>query len=344
MRKKKSLTHQFLKLVSSPSVSDNPEFDAQDSSELYRYAIKNRLPLLYLQALKSLDKLQVLREKYNELIERYVHSQTAICRISELLDKTGISYAFFKSIRPYKEVTVDIDILIFGSDYEDTLRILRDHDYAFLGDGPLSTTFRDNDAKINLDIYNEVGVSNIVYLDKEALADFVGKRELPNGATVSSLDPEADLLALIAHSVIKEQMYVLSEYYTTLYYLADMKEEGLDSFLSLTDKCKIRSAVKTHLGITALLHQEAHSFVPVGLMRLVKKLNMDSLELMRVRKMGFQMPLKYHPITLFRTLVEKFGEEKARRSFASQTLSMLDLRFASTVIKRMLQHVLRETY
>jgi hypothetical protein len=302
------------------------------------------MSLLCLEALKGLDRLDGLRTEYRKLGDRYIEAQNAICRASDVLCEAGIRYAFFKSIRPYKEVTVDIDILIFGSAYEETKRTLRTAGYFLLGSGPLSTTFRDSRVKINLDVYNEVGVSSIIYLDKEVLAKSVGKTKLPNGAAVSSLTPDADLLALIAHSVIKEQMYVLSEYYTTLYYLADMKEEGLDSFLSLTDKCKIRSAVKIHLGITALLHQKAHGFVPFSLMRLIEKLDMDSLELMRVRKMGFQMPLKYHPITLLKTFMEKSGEEKARRSFALQALSMIDLGSASLVIKRMLQHVSRETY
>lgn len=344
MAQKDYLTLKLLRLVGSPSFGQNGEFGNQNVIELHKYAAKNRMSLLCLEALRRLDRLDGLREDYDVLRARYAEAQDAIRRASDLLNKAGTRYAFFKSIRPYKEVTVDIDILIFGSAYEEAKRTLRTAGYFLLGSGPLSTTFRDNRVKINLDVYNEVGVSSVIYLDKDVLAKSVGKTKLPNGAAVSSLTPDADLLALIAHSVIKEQMYVLSEYYTTLYYLADMKEEGLNSFLSLTDKCKMRSAVKTHLGITALLHLKAHNFVPFSLMRLIKKLDMDSLELMRVRKMGFQMPLKYHPITLLRALMEKSGEEKARRSFALQTLNMIDPGSASLVIKRVLQHVSRETY
>lgn len=344
MKPKNSLTHELLRLVGSPSVSSNPEASTQNRSGLYNYASKNRMPLLYLEALRRLDRLEGLQKEYDELIDKYAKTLRAIWRVSELLNKAGIRYAFFKSIRPYQEVTVDIDILILGSEYKEVLEILRNARYVFLGDGPLSTTFRDSKARINLDIYDEVGVSHIIYLDKNTLTKFVDKRELSNGAVVRLLRPEADLLAIIAHSVVKEHMYVLSEYYTTLYYLAGMKHTDLNSFLSMVDTCKVRLAVKTHLGITALMHYSVHRSLPFSLTWLLQKLEMDRLEFARLEEIDFQMPFRYHLVTIIRALIEKLGEEKARRSFASQTSSILNLRFTSSLMKMMLQHFSRETY
>lgn len=338
------LTHHFLRVVGSPFASSNREPSPRDFSGLYQYAIKNKIPLLYLESLRRLGMPGSLKKEYDNLIGRYTETKKAIHRVSKVLNKAGIDYAFFKSIRPYQEVTVDIDILIFDSKYQEVIKAMQHAGYRFLSGGPLSTTFLDSEAGINLDIYDEVGVSYIIYLDKVTLTNFVGNRKLSNGDVVRSLYPEADLLAIIAHSILKEQMYVLSEYYTTLYYLANMKYEGLNSFLSLIDKCRMHAAVRAHLGITALLHHGAHSSSPVILMRLLKKLDMDRLELMRVEEMGFHMPYKYHPITVIKAFVEKFGEEKARRSFASQTLNMLNLKFTSSLIRKTLQHISRKTY
>lgn len=340
----KPLTHQFLRVVGSPFASSSQKPSTEGNSGLYTYAQKNRMSLLCLEALKKLGKLDLLQKEYDKLIGDYAKTERAVCRLSKILDEADIDYAFFKSIRPYQEVTVDIDILIFGSRYKEVIQVFHRAGYTFLGDGPLSTTFRDMEARIDLDIYDEVGVSHIIYLDKDVLANFVGDRKLSNGEVVPSLVPEADLLAVIAHSVVKEQIYVLSEYYTTLYYLAKMKYSALNSFLSLVEKCRMRLAAKTHLGITALLHHLAHGYMPISLMQLLKELDMDRLELVHVQEMGFQMPHKYDFLTIIRALIEKFGEEKARRSLASQTLNMLNLKFTSSVIKMMLHHVSRETY
>ena len=347
-----SPTHEFLRLVGSPFANrtredfNSTQAKIQNTSKLYHYATKNRMSLLYLDALKRLDILASLREEYNKLVDKYAKTNQAIYRVSRVLNRTGVNYTFFKSIRPYQEVTVDIDILIFGSraEFKEVVQVLRRVGYIFLGSGPLSVTFRDSETGINLDIYYEVGVSHIIYLDKDYLKRFVRDRRLSTGELVLSLFSEADLLAVIAHSVVKEHMYVLSEYYTTLYYLADMEEEALKSFLSLVEKCKVRSAAKTHLGITALLHYEAHRFLPASLVSLLEMLGVNQLELSRAEKMGFGMPHKYHPITTIKALVEKLGEEKARRSFASQSLSMLNLNFTSSLMKEMLQHISRESY
>jgi hypothetical protein len=338
-----SLTIELLKTVGSPFTTSDYNPSPQSLKKLYSYATKNRMPLLYLESLRKHGDLGSLQEEHKKLIDRYTKTERAIARISKVLQESGIDYVLFKSVRPYMEVTVDIDALIFGHMYKEALRIIRSAGYRYLGGGPLSTTFRDDETRINMDIYNEVGVSYVIYLDKYALAGCVSDRVLLNGALVRSLSSESDLLAVIAHSIIKEHMYVLSEYYTTLYYLAEMNQESLESFLFLANRCKINSSVKTHLGITALLHYEAHQTMPERLIWLLEKLHANSLELSRVSE-DFFMPHKYHPLTIIKALQEKLGEGKARRSFAYQTMRALNPKFAYSLAKDVLHHISRETY
>jgi len=337
-------TGNLLRSIGSPFASFSYDASKTNIFELYRYATKNKVALLYLEALRRLGNIGSLQTEYDSMIARYAGTEAAIHRVSEVLDKAGVDYVFFKSIRPYREVTVDIDILVFGSRYREVIRAMQRAGYLFLAAGPLSTTFRDSRAGIDLDIYDEVGVSYLIYLDKHALTNSVGKSRLSNGDVVRSLYPEADLLAVIAHSVIKEQMYVLSEYYTTLHYLAHMKYDGLNSFLSLVDECRLRSAVEAHLGITALLHYEAHSSTPIGLMKMLKGLDMNRTDVMHVKEKGFMMPYKYHPMTVTKAILEKLGEEKARRSFASQSMNMLNPKFTFSLVNKALRHIFREAY
>lgn len=346
------LTKRLLQIVGSPfehkknEIVGHKNFPLGNTSEIYQYATTNRMSLLYLEALKRLNKLTSLKEEYDKLLEKYAKTNEVINRASNVLNTTGVEYALFKSIRPYQEVTVDIDILVFGifADYEQVIHLLHEEDYVFLGDGPLSTTFCDGRVKIGLDIYYEIGASHVIYINKNHLKGFVCDRKLPKYNSVLSLCPEADLLAVIAHSVIKEHMYVLSEYYTTIYYLAEMNESKLKSFLSLVDRCKLRLAAQTHLGITALLHYKAHGFIPSILSRLLEELEVNQLELSRIEKKEFVVPYKFHLLTIFRALIEKFKERKARRSFALQFFRMMNLKFSLSLITDVIQHIIRESY
>jgi hypothetical protein len=339
-----SQIYKLLRVVGSPFTKSYYDISAHEIRQLYHYALKNKMPLLYLEALNRAEELGSLGEEYVRLRRKYAKIEEAVCKISKKLNAWDVDYAFFKSIKPYPEVTMDIDILVFGSKYPNVIRNMRDTGYVFLARGPLSATFRDAKSEVDFDVYDEVGVSHIVYLDKDVLENFVGERKLSKGEVVRSLLPEADLLSVIAHSVLKEQMFVLSEHYTTLYYLADMDDQNLNSFLSLVDKCKLHLAVKTHLGITALLHYGAYCKLPSCLVKLINRLKSNHSELPHGIEKSFSMPYKYHPITIVKAFLEKFREEKARRSLALQALNMCNPRFTSFIIKKALYHISRQTY
>ena len=150
---------------------------------------------------------------------------------------------------------------------------------------------------------------------------------------------------VIAHSVIKEHIYVLSEYYTTLHYLRLFSEKDLSSFVSLAKECKLSSTAKTHLTITAFLHGSAHGFVPKGLANLLGMLEAEEdFEIAGLVKNRFFVPHKYHPKTVLNAFLEKSSELKARQSFAAQIYHLLNPRFASSFVKLGLDHVLRSTY
>lgn len=343
MKRSDFSTREFLRIVGSPLVNSNESSETTTKSQYYDYAVKNRIPLLYLEALKKQEDLGPLQKRYDELTLRHIEIKKAFRKIAEVLDAFRVNYAFFKSIRPYREITVDIDIIIFGSTYRDVVSNLRNVGYSSMGSGPLSTTFRDDETRINLDIYDEIGVSNLVYLDKEMLVKLVDG-VLFDGVSFRSLRPEADLLAVIAHSIVKEHMYVLSEYFTTLHHISTMDQEALRSFLFITKKCRMQSSVRVHLSVTALLHREAYGFVPEALVNLLRMLGPDYRELSLVAGTDFRMPYKYHLATVVRSLIEKLPEKKARRSFAVQTMKMLNPSFAAYVVKNGIAHMVRETY
>ena len=336
-------TYNLLKTIGTPFSSFKNELNKIDIEELYRFSKKNRMPLLYLKSISELDISNKYKFEYEKLINQWLSIEGRIKEILKILEREGIKYTTFKSIKPYIETTVDIDLLIFDA-YEDTVRELQKAGYILLERGPLSSTFRDPEIKIDYDIYDEVGVSHIIYYDKELVKEKLIEKTFTTGGYIESLSPDTDLLAIIAHSVIKEQMYTLAEYYSTLYYLKSMDETDIDSFLIMSEKLRLNTAVKAHLGITYNIHKMVHKEEPPPLRTIISRLGYDGLETKRVLENGFKMPHKFHPFTLMKALCEQFQEPKSRRSVAEQFKNMANPRFFADFIPRLLSHVIRETY
>jgi len=339
-----NLTCSVLRTIGSPFAEPREEKCSVATNELYRYAVRNRMALLYLEALNRHKQLGFLDEEIQKLRERYARVTDAILRVSHVLRKSGVNYAFFKTVRPYKEVTVDIDILVFRSDYYQAVKSLQRTGYVLLEGDQFSTTFRDIGARLNVDIYNEVHVSRLIYLDKAMLEGFVVEKRLPDNEVVDCLNQVADLLCVIAHSVLKEQMYVLSEYYTSLNYLSQMGNADFSELLSLIEGCRLRTAVSAHLTATAFTHLFAHGSSPGKLAEILDEIGLSQRELSQICINSFSMPYKYHILTFVGALLEKLGEEKARRSVAHQVFNLLNPSFASSAIIKTFDHLMRETY
>ena len=337
-----SVTLKILNITGTPFAEIKKVLANEVDDLLLEYALSNRMHLFFLESLRryAIDTFSV---EFQQLIEKYDRVNGTIVKIAETLEKNNIEYSFFKSIRPYREVTVDIDIIIFN-DCQKAIRVLKDTGLRLLETGPLSTTLRDETSEINIDLYEEIGVSYIIYMDKERLFPFIVKRTIEDGHVVKSLDAIADLLAIISHSIIKEQMYVLSEYFTTIYYLHQMTSQELDKLIEMAKQWKLKEALSTHLSITSAIHMKAHGFIPKPLEKLLETVGYNDREMERVRKREYQTPYKYHPLTVVDSFAEKLFEEKARRSIAIQLLKMSNPTFAINFLKGTLKHVSRNRY
>lgn len=324
-------------------MEDSSDVEIEDPISMYEYAANNRIRLLGVEAILRKHDNAVLEKKRSELLQRYERTLGVFSNVSEILDDAEVAYAFFKSVRPYQEATVDLDVLIFGKDHSLAVSKSTESGLLLLEEGPLSTTLCDQDVPLNVDLYNEIGVSRFIYLDKDKLAQNVTIKEVVEGTEVKTLDPLADLLALITHSMVKEQMYVLSEYYTTLGFLSGMSDQDISDFIRLTKDCNAGYASSVHLNITASLHNFAHGFVPEKLKNVVEKLD-PATKVNSMLSKSLRMPIKYSPSLVIRSLVEKFEEEKAARSLISQARGMLDPRFSSVFFGAIIDHFARETY
>lgn len=337
------ITTRLLQVTGSPFVKSRNTLIKPDSGELFLYAKKNRMPLLYLKSISDLDERHKSYQDYVSLNNQWVEIEKRITSVIKLLNDNEINYLTFKSIKPYQEVTVDIDLLILNS-YEEALKILKNSGYKLLEKGPLSSTFRDPGFKIDYDIYNEVGVSHIIYFDKDVAKLFVEKKRFQIGGYIRSLSSEMDLLAVIAHSVIKEQMYTLSEYYSTLYFLHSMSDEELEIFIEMAKRLRLTNAVRAHTSLTYYLHKMVHGVAPSPLLKIISVFGLNDFEIGRSARVGSMMPHKFHPVTLMFSFWEKLHETKMRRSVAEQFRSMFSLDFTMKFIPKFIKHAVRESY
>ena len=339
-----NLTVQLLQVIPSPFTKSAgvPSFNRK-LSELYRYSVKNRIPLLYLEVLRENHNIGVLESVYAKENAVYLKTLDAIARVFRLLADKSIEHAIFKTIRPYKSTTVDIDMLIFGSksSYIKSAKVMRKAGYVLLLQGPRSTTLWDQEANIGIDLYEQVAVSFITYMDKKMLDQHIFSVKLPNGEYIKTLKPEADLACIIAHSIMKEQMYTLSEYYTFIYYL---KQMDIDNFIQIIKQNSLTYAAKTHSTITALLHKIAHKSIPKGLQQILNHLGRENLETTMLIQNNLRTPHKYHPLTVARSFLEIMKWKKCRNSVATQLLHLVNPSFTKGFLMELVKHVARDTY
>jgi hypothetical protein len=194
---------------------------------------------------------------------------------------------------------------------------------------------------MGIDLYEEIAISSTVYIDKEKLVDNVQETRLPNHRSIKTLTREADMATVIAHSLIKEQMYPLSEYYTFIHHLNEM---DVSKFIQIIKENNLTTAARGHTTLSAILQYHATGTVPDKLKLILESFGIASLE----SKLSFQrhlkMPHKYSLITVARSLLEIMKGRKCRDSMAAQILRTLDPVFAEDLLNKSIDHLMRETY
>jgi len=337
------MTLNLLRKLNLPNELLIETVSRDEADKLYEYSSRNRMRTSFLEKFACAEKFPNLRELYWYEETLYLKMLKAVSKVSKILTSADSNHAIFKTVRPYKSTTVDIDTVIFGDKgaYNKALNILKNAKYALLAKGPLSATFWDSNADIGIDVYDEIGVSALCYLDKNCLTRFERMVELPNGENARLLGPEADLLTIVAHSIIKEQMYTLSEYYSFVKYLEIIDEK---TFLDLLRETNLMNAGRIHGSITALIFEAVHGKISSKLQNILGELGQDNFETSRMQRRDLESPYKYHPITVSKSLLEIAKGKKTRSSAALQLKRMTNPSFTSRFLKDLLQHLARETY
>lgn len=353
-----SQTIKLLRIIGSPfdQTDELPE-DKKDAFILLDYAKKNKVALIYLESLKYKGKLDDygLDTRYNEEQRKHNEQIITICRISELFNSSGIDYAIFKSIMPFSATPNDVDIIHFGSDneYKQATKIMLKSGYIEIKGFTDAEQRMFHDTRFcnhsilsgkdiyDIDLYQRISASYIQYLDKEKFKKYVVSLEL-RGTRIKVILPEAELIALIIHSIIPEMLLTLHIYYATLYYLVGI--EDIDKIINISKENNVTFSVKVHFSLIAELHRIAHGFIPNKLANLIDKLGTEKIERENLVINNYATPHKYCVSTIFKILLEKSNEAEFRRSALKQTIYMLNPKMCKWVILNVLWRRRRETY
>lgn len=357
-----SFTLDLIRVIGSPFCStENMQVprDKTEALDLYEHAVKNKIGLLYLESLKKCNRLEEfgLELEYYKENKKCFEQMITAKRVSDLFNRYNIDYAIFKSIFPFPANPNDIDIIHFGSneDFEQASKTLLRSNYIEIKGLADSEQRMFHDSRTcghltqhtkdiyDIDLYQKISASCIVYLDKKKLKTYVVNCNMSEFKT-KVLKPEAELIAMIIHSIIPEMLCTLLIYYVTLYYLSTKNTDDFDDFLDIADDNCVLFAVSTHFALVAELHRAAHGFVPEILDDIIVKVDANVYEKDKLVQNSYKMPHLYTWYSFSMILKEKSKEYEFRRSFIKQIVFMLNFNRLKWVVSNIFWRRRRDTY
>jgi len=280
------MNHQVIKLIRSigfPDIKNHCE--PVENEELYQLAFKNKVALLYLDALTRNGSLKFLNEYYLKNILRYNTLFDDIKQLTPALDVSGLKYALIKTFRYYPENPNDIDILIL-EDYTDKLKKLDtelskigylkytrgNNKYNFGKVGKIGYwdykrdkyNLKAGDQYIffDLDFYLEIMVEEFIHGNKYNFSEYVTLKRFYNNYSdkyieAKVLTPGAELFYLFFHSIFPTRTIGLELFFSSLYLLKDFSQDDFNAFYKLSYKFHLKNEVMICMAHLQNLYRQA---------------------------------------------------------------------------------------
>jgi hypothetical protein len=320
--------------------------------ELFPFAVKNKIPLLYLESVKSLcENCGELKKSYMQLREKNEAILFLTKEIANALSKQDINYVVFKTLRPFPFVASDIDLLFFDDSWKKALKALMELRYRLIGSERCSFTMLDVKSGIKIDSYDEIAVSNLAYMDKRKMEEDVTERTI-NEVQVPVLTPEADLSVTIAHSFYKEQMYTLADFYAITACLTHFTSKQRKRLIALAKSQHIGYACSLLLRLTQTIYETVFQTKMREIAEISSKLHSSSLLHAASRQTverfvkDTKLPYKYNFPVMAMGFAHKILRDKStKRSIPYQARDILsNPLFLKGFMTQLVVHITRETY
>jgi len=290
------------------------------SEELMNLARINKIQLIYALTINS--------PLTNDLMNKYNVTVQTVCELSDAFNANSINYTIFKTIKPFAYTPSDIDVLVSFEDRELASDLLLKKGYTQEIKDAMCITMR---GRMDIDLYVEPSVSNIAYLRRDALMSDTNVIDV-NGTKVSVLANHAEFIAVMSHSLYKEQMLTLNDYYT-LTILAE--QTNTDKILKIAQDTNTVPVLRLITGICRNITEEVFGkSQPLKICRLAEELGAT---LHSVKGMPYKFSMKLAMGLLLRKILNDPDENS---NLLKGVVSGISLRRA----RKFWDHMRRETY
>lgn len=343
-------TRQLLRIIGSPLLPGRKHDEPIEDEQLFDYAFRNNVEMLYLAALEAAARLDKLAAKRDEIRRRQQETLATIVRLSSVLSAGGIAHAVTKTLRPFPGTPNDIDCLYLGDlkDYEQAGEYLLGQDYRLTGPKDMQYEFFDElqggefykdkaGGRFYIDFYRELAADHMPYMDSRLLLSCVVETQVSGFAEpVKIFKPYAEMVVLALHSVLMHRIVPLEVFYSWAYFIHDMDEAGLDEVVNFTRLSHAEPAMRTVLALMRSLHEECFAEVPAKLRYLIERIGERPAEARALSANGWKTPHVVNLSTFVVTVFSKTRGERARRGFFKELAHMLNPVFAVEVMYHML--------
>ena len=343
-------TRTLMRIIGSPLVRED-QLDAPiESVELFQYAFRNNVEMLYCRRLEEAGILNALIEECKSVRERQQQTLRTVCRLSTVLQDAGIPHAVTKTLRPYPGTPNDIDLLYLGElqDYEDAAQYLTTQGYKITGPNPMQYELFDEQSGVEfnkykeggrfyIDFYRELAADYMPYMDSDLLRRHIERVPVDGcDRPVQVFVPKAEMVILALHSILMHRTVPLEVVYTYSYLLAEMSRGDIDELWSFVKASHAEPAMAAVLSIMAELYDQAFGCCPDPLSYLVSKAGTNTTEVRELRKEGYKMPHIAALSTFVISVLAKTRGKRARNGFFRELAHMMNPVFAVEVIYHML--------
>jgi putative nucleotidyltransferase-like protein len=335
--KSSCLSSQSISLVRMLGIVNKfqPTFQKENGNpgSLFPLAKKNKIALLFLKTIATFGKYPEINNSLLQYEEKNKSFLDLTTFVSNLFEKKKVSYSLFKTLKPFPSTPSDIDVLFWSKrELERAIALLENNGCISLEKSDYGLTMFSPKHKLNIDLTTQVAVSGFIYVDKEAIFKHVKTLQV-SGTTVQTLEPEVDLLVIAAHSLFKEQLYTLNDYYSFVL-SAQSWEKAIELSDSFHLKQSLNVVLETTIGITASAFGSLNPIeTEIGHKVLLNRFGLDCHKL--------EFPKKYALGTIGTAY-----QNKIRTDAVSQKSLLRVVRLAAKpeLYHRIVQHVIRKTY
>jgi len=333
--KEPSKSSLLVKHIGIPGVSnsDISQLNIKNVPSFLQKAKQNKIPLLFLRTVAPLLDGLPLQSTLLRYEEQYQRTLDLTKFAATVLENSETCYTLFKTVKPFPYVPSDIDVLLLSNDdLENVISALKGEGCIVLDRDSYGATMFSQTHRICIDLTTQVAVSGIIYVNKELLFDHVSELDVC-GTMVRTLEPPVELLTVVAHSIFKEQMYTLSDYYSIV-----MLTQHWEEASKLAEKLHLKHALETALRMTQTI--TVNAFGPLNpLTERFKTLGITSASASSCK--DIELPKKYELAPIIVEFLKKFATDRlALNSLSSATRSLCSPEF----YRRIVNHATREKY